>query len=162
MAVLTGFDASTEEEMKDFSLLPEGDYEVMITESEMKETKKGDGQFLALTFQTIAPDEFAGRFIWVNLNLDNPNEVAVKISRAELGAICRAVDVMQPDDSEDLHNIPFVVTIKHKMSKFKGELEAIVKKYAPAGITKAAAPAKKPTTAKKAPAAAKKAAPWKK
>ena len=162
MADLTGFDATQEEEMKDFSLLPEGDYEVMITESEMKETKKGDGQFLTLTMQVNEPGELAGRFIWVNLNLDNPNEVSVKISRAELAAICRAVDVIQPDDSEDLHNIPFVVTLKHKMSKFKGELEAIVKKYAPAGIAQAAAPAKKPMTAKKAPAAAKKAAPWKK
>ena len=34
---------------------------------------------------------------------------AVKIARAELSAICRAVGVMAPNDSVELHDLPLVM-----------------------------------------------------
>ena len=62
-----------------------------------------------------------------NLNRD----VAVKIARGELSAICRAVGVMQPRDSVELHNLPLLITVKLKKREDTGELTNEIKGYAP-------------------------------
>ena len=62
-------------------------------------------------------------------NLDNPNDLAVKIARAELAAICRSVGVMQPGDSVELHNLPLLVTVKLKKRDDTGEVTNEVKGY---------------------------------
>jgi hypothetical protein len=45
--------------------------------------------------------------IWSRLNLDNPK--AVEIARRDLSAICRAVGVLTPGDSSELHDLPLVL-----------------------------------------------------
>ncbi len=50
--------------------------------------------------------------MWSRLNLANQNVKAVEIARRELSSICRAVNVMNPGDSSELHNIPFLVVVK--------------------------------------------------
>jgi len=49
----------------------------MITDSEMKPTRNGDGRYLQLTFQ-ILEGPYKNRFVWARLNLHNANETAVK------------------------------------------------------------------------------------
>jgi len=127
MATLN-FDANTVEPNVGFDPIPEGDYEAVITESEMKENKNKNGHFLKLTFEIIAGDH-KGRKLFNNLNLDNPNSDAVRIARGELSAVCRAVGVMQPKDSVELHNLPMV--IKVKLSKdANGDIRNEIKGYA--------------------------------
>ena len=53
MANLAGFDASQVPEQQEFSALPEGQYVVIATASEMKPTKSGNGQFLQFTFEVL-------------------------------------------------------------------------------------------------------------
>ena len=53
---------------------------------------------------------YKNRLLWSRLNLDNPNAQAVQIAQGELSAICRAVGVMQPKDSIELHNLPLLIT----------------------------------------------------
>lgn len=113
MADLRGFDASQVEPASEFAPLPPGKYVAVITASEMKPTRSGNGAYLELTFQIIE-GEFKGRVLWDRLNLDNPHPLAVKIARGELSAICRAVGVLTPNDSCELHNLPLVVTVKQK------------------------------------------------
>jgi hypothetical protein len=104
-----------------FDPIPAGKYLAMITASEMKPNKAGTGQFLELVF-TIIEGEFKNRSLWARLNLDNPNELAVKIAQAELSAICRAVGVMAPGDSTELHNLPLVIRVRCKKRKDTDEI----------------------------------------
>jgi len=128
MADLRGFDANQVEPSADFEPIPAGKYEAVITESEMKPTKAGTGHYLQLTFQVI-DGEFKNRFLWARLNLDNPNATAVQIARAELSAICRAVGVMAPNDSTELHNLPLVISVKCKKREDTGEIANEIKGY---------------------------------
>lgn len=121
MANLMGFDATKHEPSTgDFEPLPVGEYMAVITASEMKTTRAGDGEYLALTFQVI-DGPHKGRNLWSNLNLKNPSEKAVQIAHGELSAICRAVGVLTPRDSAELHNIPLIVKVKIEARKDTGE-----------------------------------------
>jgi len=129
MANLHGFDASNVDPVTNFEPIPAGRYQAAIVESEMKPTKAGSGQYLQFTFQIIE-GEYKGRLLWAHLNLDNPNATTVKIARAELSAICRAVGVMAPKDSVELHNIPLVITVSQKKRDDTGEMGNVIKGYA--------------------------------
>ena len=67
MANLNGFNAATVEPSQDFEPIPAGKYLAMITESEMKPTKSGGGQYLQLTFQML-DGPYKGRYVWARLN----------------------------------------------------------------------------------------------
>jgi len=107
---LIDFNAEEVEPQSDFSPLPVGNYTVVITQSEMKPTKTGNGQYLQLTLQVVE-GEFKNRLIFDRLNIQNPNSVAQQIAQKALSSICRAVGVMHPKDSEELHDKPFSVKI---------------------------------------------------
>ena len=123
------FNAHDVEPASIFDPLPAGKYLAAITSSEMKPTKSGVGKYLELTFQVIE-GEYKNRILWARLNLENPNTTTVKIAKAELSAICRAVGVMAPKDSCELHNLPLQVTVKIKKRTDTGELVNEVKGYA--------------------------------
>jgi len=91
--------------------LPAGKYTCVITDSAMKDNKSGSGQHLSLTMQVI-DGEYTNRLIWANLNIVNQNAEAERIGRSELKALCSAVGVLKPKDSTDLHDKPFVASVK--------------------------------------------------
>ena len=128
MADLRGFDANSVEPASDFEPIPAGKYEAVITESEMKPTKAGTGNYLQLTYQ-ITEGPYQNRLLWARLNLDNPNETARKIAQGELSAICRAVGVLAPNDSVELHNLPLVIHVRCKKRSDTGEIVNEVKGY---------------------------------
>ncbi len=128
MAGLNNFNASDVDPNFAFEPVPAGNYTAVITASERKPTKKGTGQYLELTFQ-IVEGEYQGRLLWARLNLDNPDAQAVKIARAELSAICRAIGVLAPKDSVELHNIPLVIKVACKPRKDTGEPANVIKGY---------------------------------
>lgn len=128
MADLHGFDANQVEPTGDFDPIPAGKYLAVITDSEMKPTKAGTGSLLQLTFQ-IVEGEYQNRLLWTRLNLDNPNAVAVQIARADLSAICRAVGVLSPRDSVELHNLPLVIHVRCKKRSDTGDIVNEIKGY---------------------------------
>lgn len=128
MASLLGFDANTVEPSVALEALPAGKYLAMIVDSSMRQNKAGTGQYLEMVFQ-ILEGEYKGRQLWARLNLVNPNETAMKIAQGELSAICRAVGVMTPGDSVELHNLPLVVKVKLKKRADTGELSNEIKGY---------------------------------
>jgi len=138
MANLNGFDAS-QVEPTSFDPLPAGKYLAVITESEMRPTKKGAGQYLNLTFEVIE-GEYKGRKLWARLNLKNPNPQAEQIARGQLSAICRAVGVMAPKDSLELHNLPLLVTVKLKKREDTGDLQNEISGYSRKESVQAPAP----------------------
>ena len=129
MANLQGFNANEVDPAVAFEPIPAGKYIAAIIASEMKPTKSGVGNYLELSFQVLE-GQYKGRIVWARLNLDNPNQTTVKIARAELSAICRAVSVMTPRDSHDLHNLPLQINVRVKKRDDTGELANEVKGYA--------------------------------
>jgi hypothetical protein len=129
MANLNGFNANDVDPAVGFEPVPAGKYLAIITESQQKPTKSGVGTYLQFTFQ-ILEGEYKGRLAWARLNLDNPNATTMKIARAELSAICRAVGVMAPKDSAELHNLPLIITVAQKPRQDTHELGNVITGYA--------------------------------
>jgi hypothetical protein len=144
------FDATEVEPKTGYDALPAGKYKVVIEDTEQKPTRKGDGSYLQITF-VVTDGEYQGRKLWARLNLDNPSDQAVGIARAELSAICRAVNVLKLKDSTQLHDLQLTVKVTTKPDKDSGEVRNEIKGYEPVS---AAAPAKP------SPVAAGGKAPW--
>ena len=111
MADLTGFDASKVEPSG--GAIPKGEYQVVIVESDKVATKAGTGFLLKLRLQ-IVEGEHKGRTLTDRLNLWNPNEVASRIAQGTLSAICRAVNVLTPQGSEQLHHKQLTAVVEVK------------------------------------------------
>lgn len=122
------FNATEVEPSTGFAPIPAGEYICVISEEEMKMTRNNNGQYLKLTFEIIE-GEYQGRKIWGNLNLENPNADAVRIARADLSAICRAVNVMQLTDTTQLLNIPLVIKLAVRKNRETDEFENAIKGY---------------------------------
>lgn len=157
MADLRGFDAQTVEPNDSFDPIPNGDYLCIITTSEMKPTKAGDGAYLELELQVIE-GPYQGRKLWDRLNLNNANETTVKIAKGTLSAICRAVGVLQPTDSCELHDLPLVAKVACRKRDDTEELTNVIKSYKKRDAV-AAVPASSPAPAKAA--ATSSTPPWK-
>lgn len=110
MAQINPFDATQVSPESQFAPVPNGDYPVVITESEVKPTKDGAGQYLQLTLEVI-DGHYKGRKIWDRLNLWNKNSTAVEIAQRALSQICHAIGVLQVQDTVMLHNKPLVATL---------------------------------------------------
>lgn len=151
MADLNGFDATNVEPNAGFDPIPAGKYLAAITASEMKPTKNGKGEYLELEMEVLE-GPFKGRKLWDRLTLRHPNEKTVQIAKGTLSSICRAVGVMAPRDSVELHNLPLVASVGCKKREDNGEITNTVKGYAKRD---GAAPARP------APAATGSAPPWK-
>lgn len=128
MADLNGFNANDFPQTPDYGLIPAGKYVAVIVASEMRPNRAETGSYLQLTLEIIE-GEHKGRRLWARLNLDNPSEIAQKIARAELAAICRAVGVLAPKDSEELHNLPLVINVKCKKRNDSDEIVNVVSGY---------------------------------
>lgn len=127
---LAGFDASKVEPAgQGYEALPAGKYQAVIVHSESKKTKLGDGQYLKLQIQIEGPTH-AGRVVFDNLNLMNPSAKAVEIAKGTLSSICRAVNVMSPSNSSELHGKPLTVRIGCR--EYNGQVQNEVKGYGPA------------------------------
>ena len=134
MADLNGFNANEVEPSASFEAIPAGKYLAAVTQSEMKPTKSGKGSYLELTF-SVLDGEYRGRLLWARLNLANANQTTVKIAQGELSALCRAVGVLTPKDSCELHNIPLTINVKVKKHDDTGELTNEVKGFEPKTAT---------------------------
>lgn len=113
-----GFDAKNEEPVN-FDVLPAGEYDAVIVNSEVKPTKTG-GKMLKLQLQ-IMNGQFQNRMLFDNLNLWNSSEKAVQIARGTLSAICRAVNVLTPKDSSELHGKPLRIKVAVEKTDDYGE-----------------------------------------
>lgn len=111
MADLTGFDASKVEPSG--GAIPKGEYQVVIVESDKVATKAGTGFLLKLRLQ-IVEGEHKGRTLTDRLNLWNQNETASRIAQGTLSAICRAVNVLTPQGSEQLHHKQLTAVVEVK------------------------------------------------
>ena len=153
------FDATSVEPTTPYELLPAGKYRAQIVESEMRVTRNGMGRFLWLMID-ILEGEYAGRKIFDQLNLVNPNTTTVEIAQRTLSAICHATGRMQVSDSEELHLIPMTIQVKIKPPKNGyGESNAIAYLPSEREAKPARAPRSSPSGSPAAPQANTAAAP---
>ena len=122
MSNLSGYNFNAEEiEPSSFDPIPAGWYQAIISNSEMKATRDGYGEYLSLTLQII-DGQYENRLVFARLNLKNANDKAVDIARKDLAAICRAVGVMSPQASDELHDKPLMIKVKVRPAS--GDYEA--------------------------------------
>lgn len=142
-------------------LIPDGDYNAVILASELKATKDGNGQFLAMKI-VITQGQYRDTEFTERLNIINPNAQAVQIAYQTLARISEAVGMTQtPGDSALLHNKPLIIRTKTEPGndyndKQTGELKkgnpkSVIAKYLPA--QRVGVGAGQPTFAQAAPPA---------
>ena len=136
-SIVPGFDANTVKP-NSFEPIPAGDYPVIITGSEFKKSQTSNGQYLELHLQVIR-GEYQNRQLIDRLNLVNENQKTVDIAKGTLSAICRAVGVMTPQDSSELHNRELLAVVKQRKREDNGEMTNEVKGYKPRTATEASA-----------------------
>ena len=84
-----------------FEPIPAGWYEVSINTAELKETKAGTGEYIALRYDVLGPAH-QGRVIFGNLNIRNPNSKAQDIGIQQLGELMRAIGLPSVEDTDQL------------------------------------------------------------
>lgn len=152
MARLEGFDANQHDDPGVFEVLPEMVCLLVIESSDMKPTKAGTGTGISFKFQVVDGEHKGKTFIkWINYN--NPSETAQKIGRSELAMLCRACMKPNPQDTMELHNIPFAAHLVVKPGEGS---------YGPSNDIKKAVPKSELATLNGKPAETAKAgaAPW--
>lgn len=161
MGVTLNFDASRVQPSTGVGdPIPAGWYNVAVDESEMKPTTTGTGMYLKLRFN-ILDGQYVGRKLFVNLNLQNPNQQAVEIALKDLSAICHAVQHIHLADSSQLHGKPLKVRVGLKPADKEAGYDAqnVIKAYreinfVPEGAGGGAAPAFAPPAFGAPPASA--------
>jgi hypothetical protein len=84
-----------------FEPLPAGWYTATISQSELKATKAGNGQYIKLRYDITGPTH-QGRVVFGNLNIKNANPKAEEIGRQQLGDIMRAIGLAKVTDTDQL------------------------------------------------------------
>ncbi len=121
--------------------IPAGQYLVMATSSELRDTKAKTGQYLEVEFTILEGDQKDLR-VWNKFNIVNPNPEAERISKEQLSALAHAVQVLNPRDSVDFHGKPLWIRVGidgngyNKITAYEPR-EAGIQVQAPAYGTKA-------------------------
>jgi hypothetical protein len=124
------FDATKHDTTQsDYSELPNGDYELEIEASEVKEGANGTG--LKTTMTVLRPDEYQGRKVFNFYNLEHKNAQAQEIGQKQFARLCRAIGVSEVEDSEELHFKAFTAKIGLGKPSKDGQYpaRAEIKKY---------------------------------
>ncbi len=153
------FEADNLPQGNSYEALPAGWYNVNVTGAELKNTKAGNGQYIAVRYDVTGPTH-QGRVVFGNLNIKNPNPKAEEIGRQQLGELMRAIGLARVTDTDQL--IGGSLQIKLEIRQQEGyEPSNDVKGYKSlTGSVPAASAASAPAqAAAAAPAASGKAAP---
>ena len=121
------FNAAEVTPTPNFDAIPAGTYEAVITESESKPMKSGNGMGFNLSFEIIS-GPCKGRKVWSWITFEHRTSPdAQRIGREQLSAICRAVGIAQLSDTTQLHNLPLMITVALDRND---QTRNVIKKYA--------------------------------
>jgi len=139
---------------KSYEPLPAGWYTASITAAELKNTKAGTGQYIAIRYDIIGPSH-QGRIVFGNLNIRNPNPKAEEIGRQQLGEIMRGIGIAKVQDTDELIGGQLSIKVDIRSSEQYGDQNEVKGFKAIAGSTPPAPVAKAAASGKAAP-------PWQK
>jgi hypothetical protein len=86
---------------EDYTPIPDGTYQAHVKAATIEMTKAGTGQYIKVRFDIVGPSH-AGRVVFTNLNIRNPNPKAEEIGRAQLGELARAIGLSTITDTDQL------------------------------------------------------------
>ena len=140
-----------------FEPLPAGWYSATISQSELKDTKAGNGQYIKLRYDITGPTH-QGRVVFGNLNIKNASTKAEEIGRQQLGEIMRAIGLAKVTDTDQLIGGNLGIKLVVKTGEYAGNE---IKGYKSLGVGSPAAVAPfKPVGPAAGAAPAKSAPPW--
>lgn len=126
---LAGFNANEHDPNTGYDLLPGGKYVCAITASEMKPTKNMQGKYLELEL-TVLDGPYKNRKLWDRIMLVHQSDDAVRIGQGTLSAICRAVGVLTPRDSSELHMRPMLLSVGQTRRTDIDDYQNVIRSYA--------------------------------
>ena len=142
----------------EFKPLPAGWYSAKINKADLKATKDGTGQYIAIRYDITGPTH-QGRVVFGNVNIKNKSFDAENIGRKQLNDIRLALGIGQLSDTDQLigGNLQIKLEIKEATEQYAARNE--IKAYKSAGDAMPASAV--PTFAKPAEAkSAGSAPPW--
>lgn len=101
---------------QDFDLLPAGNYNVIITNTEEKVTRDGTGTRLVIEME-VQSGEFQGRKIWDSINIQNQNDKTVAAGQRKIKQIMFCLDMVQVKDSSEFHFKPLIAVVEIRKSR---------------------------------------------
>lgn len=149
------FNAAVVDPFGDRTPVPAGNYRVVLKQSGIEVPKSGQGKMVQLQMSVVEGEQ-QGKVIFQNINYLSPNPTAQQIGQSKLSSLCHVCGVLQLQDTQQLHGIPFRVQVSVSEDGKYNEVDAfqrddgqpIVKGVA--GPT-AGAPAQAPSWAAPAP-----------
>ena len=100
-----GFTANTDDlpegNTGNFEPIPAGWYTAKVADAELRNTKSGTGQLIAVRHDVLGPS-YEGRVVWTNINIKNANPKAEEIGRQQLGDMMRAIGLGSVQDTDQL------------------------------------------------------------
>lgn len=103
-----------------FDPLPPGWYSATMSAAEIKNTKTGTGQYIALRYDITGPTH-QGRVVFGNLNIRNQSPKAEEIGRQQLGDICRAIGLARVGDTDQLIGNSLMIKLDIEKSEQYGD-----------------------------------------
>jgi len=107
--------------------LSPGRYICELVGEATKPTKRGDGEYLELTWQVHQPRHGAGAKIIDRLNLKNPTAKAVAIANETLTSICNAGQIARPKASAELIGVFVEILVENE--EYNGKIYSRAKSY---------------------------------
>jgi hypothetical protein len=134
------FDSTQVKELDNkFEPLPGGKYSAVIDNTEIKDTKAGNGRYIVITYK-ITSEPASGRLVFINYNVENPSQVAVDIGKSQLKQVCEAVGKPKFENLYELHGSPILLTLAIKRDEKYGDSNIVKRAESLAG-----APTTRPT-----------------
>ena len=110
-------------------LLPDGEYQMTIIDSERRTPRSGDGEYIQLALRVMT-GKHEGRVIFHRLHVVTANATTRRIAEAELASICRAASIDKMRDTKQLHGVSMLVTLGRRRDA-GGQTLNIPRSYAP-------------------------------
>jgi hypothetical protein len=108
----------------DFTPIPDGWYDVTVTEATVKSTKAGTGDYLSYRCDVVGPTH-QGRVVFGMITLRNPNPKAEDIGNQQMGELCRAIGAARLDDSDQLIGKRMTIKVITESSEQYGDKNKI-------------------------------------
>jgi len=137
--------------------IPAGWYTTTITDAELRDTKNGTGQYIAIRYDITGP-EHQGRVVFGNLNIKNASQKAEEIGRQQLGELMRSIGLARVTDTDELIGGQLQIKVSIRKSEEYGDQNEVKGFKALAGAMAAAPAPTQQAAAPKAPSGD--AAPW--
>ena len=112
-------------ESSGFDPIPAGWYQASVSGAELKDTKDGEGQYIAVQYAILAPTH-QGRVVFANINIRNKSAKAQEIGLSNLNALMRSIGLTSISDSDQLVGGSCQIKVKIKAPVLDKETKEVI------------------------------------